>query len=167
MLLAKSPFLRLFAIATFLIYNVSCKSKNVVNSGLDIQVSLDKYFSVDTTLKYTLDSILNFDWDEIIILTPYFDRKKVEACSGISILESILESTEGPNEYIFIKDKKVAKYISSKELERIILSIDKSAYVSNKDAVKCGIKNSANLYIKLMPNENPYWKGKTFLIFNK
>jgi hypothetical protein len=156
-------------IATFLVYNESCKPKNVVNPEIVFKSILNKCTSPDTTIKYKLDTILNFEWDKMIILTPYFNRTKLEKCAGVSIPKSTLENTEGVNEYLFIKDKKVEVYVSSnnKELDRIALTFNNNFYTFEKLQLECGIVNNSNLYIKLTTNKDPEWAGKTFLIFNK
>jgi hypothetical protein len=54
-----------------------------------------------------------------------------------------------------------------KELDKIALTFDDNLSFSKKLQLECGIINNPNLYIKLIPNENPEWGGKTFLISNK
>jgi hypothetical protein len=153
----------------FWVYNGSCKPKNRVGAELIFRPILLKHSNLDMTTEYKLDSVLNFEWDRMIILTPYFNKKMIEKCTEISIPSSTLDVTEAANEYIFIKDRKIKKYLSSKnkEIENIAFSFDKKLFSKNETQFECGIINDSNLYIKLIPNENLEWVGKTFLIFNK
>ena len=151
------------------VYSESCKSDRKVDSETFLQLILNKYSISDTNISYELNSILKFDWDRLIILTSYFNREKLESCSGVNIPSSLLESTEAAPEYLFIKDKKIVSYISNddKIIEKIQLLYDSNYNENNVTRFECGITNSRNLHIKQISNANPNWKGKTFLIFNK
>ncbi len=149
------------------VYCVSCNPIKPISNDVAFQSILEKCTSNDTSVVYKLDTILDFEWDRLIILDSYFDRKSIEKCIGSKIPNSILEDTEGPSEYLIVKEKEITKYVKSNFNvlpPKLILTFDRNG---QSEKFPCGLENNGNAYIKLIKNPSLEWGGKTFLIFTK
>ena len=123
--------------------------------------------SASDTLSYRFDSLIDFDWDRLIILKPYCDKKRLKQDCGIvsEMPDSKIDGTEGSDEYLFIKAGKIISYHFTKnEGPSVVVT---SARSVNDMIPKCGIPNTAQTFIKLIPNANPDWTGRTFKVFLK
>ncbi|MEJ7627631.1 MAG: hypothetical protein WKF35_12265 [Ferruginibacter sp.] len=138
----------------------TCNHSQQVQPEIVFNKLLQKFNSPDTSLIFRLDTFIDFKWDRLIILKPYFSKKNLQHCGIIGdIPSSKLNFNEGSVEYLFIKDSKVIKHLVSNDHRSHIALI----FEDNDD---CGFRNTPNTYIKL----SKYYekeKFKIFKIFNK
>ncbi len=121
------------------------------------------------TVAYRLDSLIDFDWDKLIIIRPYYDKKKLKQECGIlsKMPDSKIDVTEGGDEYLFIKGENIISHHFTRDKDPSVIIISARSESGNDMAPKCGIPNTTNTFIKLVSNANPEWNGKTFKIFLK
>ena len=141
----------------------SCKTNYEVVTPEKIFNKIIDQIGSDTSVIKRLDTSLSFSWDKMIVLKPYQETLAKECGFELDLSNSKIQATEGLDEYLFIKDKKLIMHVISNGIEKkgIRLVVDKSL-----DNV-CGIDNSSDLFIKLLSDSSHDFYGKTFLIFKK
>ena len=99
----------------------------------------------------------------MIILQPYQQSLLKKCGYNFDLPHSKIKFTEGSEEYLFIKDKKIIKHIihtnTAKKYIRLVL--DKS--LNNN----CGIENSSQPFIEFLSDSSSDFPGKTYLVFKK
>lgn len=121
------------------------------------------------TVAYRLDSLIDFDWGRLIILTPYYAKQYLkDRCHIVSALpSSAIDNNEGPNEYIFIKEGKIVSHHISPEPNRSLIVTFGDGMGSDELISSCGIPNTSKTFVKSVSSHNREYQGKTFKIFLK
>ena len=140
-----------------------CYSNYEVSTPEIVFKNISDQNTSDTTVTKRLDSFLSFEWDTMFILQPYQQPLLKECGYDFDLPDSKIENTEGGEEYLFIKNKKIIKHLIHTDTAKtyIRLVLDKS--LKNN----CGIENSPQLFIKFVSDSSSDFTGKTYLVFKK
>ncbi len=151
-------------IALFLIcYCTSCHKGYELNTPETVFKNiLDKNYS-DTSSIMRLDSLLSFEWDKMIILQPYENTILKDCGFDFDLPDSKIKYTEGSEEYIFIKNKKIIKHLIHKDSAKAYIRLVLDTSLINT----CGVQNSSQVVIKFVSNTSKDFLGKTYLVFKK
>jgi hypothetical protein len=160
-------FLNFILTCTTIIILFACDQQKTVKT-LKIERTLSNLIVQNDTGKiYKLDKLIDNDWEKLIILEPYFDRASIQDELDLVIPSTNIETTEGPNVYLLLKNKKVVEYFqfSYNAEYGIVLNFDKNLILRSKRGTYNFVDFDSTLKIKLLPNYDTTWKGGEFRVF--
>ncbi|WP_370089752.1 hypothetical protein [Ekhidna sp.] len=111
-------------LANFLTNCQNSEKRNYSNTkgNADLEAvfeQLSKKARTDSILNFSLDSLTSFDWDTVLVLTPYTPIKYLERNTNIDLeplFYTKITVTEGYNVLAFIKNDKLIEWVELRAL---------------------------------------------------
>ena len=153
-------------IYVFLTCLSACKTYEVITPTAAFKKITQRFPKGDTSSSYRLNTLLDFEWDRFIIIGSYQGDAISASCDyKFALSDSKNQNTEGGDEYIFLKDKKLIKHIIYNSSEHQIIALNYDRTFDRNDRNICGFANTDRLYIQQTASEMSNWR--TFKIFEK
>ena len=112
---------QIYIILLFITVLASCQSRDnstYLNSNAELEKAFQKLSEQVLTdsnrVTFRLDSLTNFEWDSVLVLTPYTPIKDLEKSTELNLAElynTKITVTEGSNVLAFINHKNLVNFV--------------------------------------------------------